>query len=137
MEAYLSELYYNPLKQANFTNPQKLYDAAKSEGRYNIKLKDIKDWLKSQETYTLNRRSVRPKPQNRVIVEGLDSQWDCDLGDMQSLSKYNGGIKFILLAIDIFSRFVWVQPLKNKTGQVVAKALSDIFKEGRQPKHIL
>ena len=87
MEAYLSELYYNPLKQANFTNPQKLYDAAKSEGRYNIKLKDIKDWLKSQETYTLNRRSVRPKPQNRVIVEGLDSQWDCDLGDMQSLSN--------------------------------------------------
>lgn len=137
MDDYLAELYYTPNKPANFSNPHKLYDVVKAEGRYPITLKYIKNWLKSQETYTLNRRTVRPKPHSRVVVEGLDSQWDCDLGDMQSLAKYNGGIRFLLLAIDIFSRYVWVQPLKNKTGQEVAKALTEIFKEGRQPKHIL
>ena len=137
MDNYLAKLYYSSNKPANFSSSQKLYDVVKAQGRYPITQKYIKNWLKSQETYTLNRSSQKPKPQNRVIVQGKDSQWDADLGDMQSLAKYNGGIKFILLVIDIFSRYVWVRPLKNKTGQEVAKALTEIFKEGRQPKHIL
>ena len=136
MDAYLSNLYYSPDKPANFSSAKKLHDAAKAEGRH-ISLPYIQNWLKSQETYTLNRSARRPKPQSRVVVKGFDSQWDCDLGDMQSLAKYNGGMRFILLAIDIFSRYVWVRSIKSKTGQEVAKALDTIFKEGRQPIHTL
>ena len=40
--------------------------------------------------------------------------WDADLADMQSLSKYNKGIKYLLCAIDLFSKYAWVVPLKNK-----------------------
>ena len=57
MEDYLSTLYYSLDQAANFSSPKKLYDAVKAEGRDDIKLKDIKKWFKSQETYTLNRRS--------------------------------------------------------------------------------
>ena len=43
---------------------------------------------------------------------------------MQAFSKDNNGIKYLLTVIDIFSKFVWIIPLKQKTGQQVANAFS-------------
>ena len=53
---------------------------------------------------------------------------------MSNLAKHNNGVKYLLLAIDIFSRFVFVQPLKTKTTSEVVKAFKNILKEGRKPK---
>ena len=39
-----------------------------------------------------------------------------DLADMQSLTKYNKGIKYLLCAIDLFSKYAWVIPIKDKKG---------------------
>ena len=43
-----------------------------------------------------------------------DNIWGVDLADMQLLSKYNKGYKFLLCVIDIFSKYAWVIPLKDK-----------------------
>ena len=48
-----------------------------------------------------------------------DNIWGVDLADMQSLSKYNKGNKYLLCAIDIFSKYAWVVPLKDKKGKVL------------------
>ena len=48
--------------------------------------------------------------------------WGIDLADMQLLSKYNKGNKYLLCAIDIFSKYVWVVPLKNKKGVSIVNA---------------
>ena len=40
--------------------------------------------------------------------------WGAHLVDMQLLSKYNKGIRFLLCVIDIFSKYAWVVPLKDK-----------------------
>jgi malonyl CoA-acyl carrier protein transacylase len=54
----------------------------------------------------------------KVIVSGPNQQLDVDLADMrQSLSKDNEGMKYLLVAIDVFSRYAWVEPLKNKTAK--------------------
>ena len=45
-----------------------------------------------------------------------------DLADMQLLSKYNKGIRFLLCVIDIFSKYAWVVPLKDKKGISIVKA---------------
>ena len=45
-----------------------------------------------------------------------DNIWGVDLADMQSLSKYNKGIKNLLCAIDLFSKYAWVVALKDKRG---------------------
>ena len=53
---------------------------------------------------------------------------------MQAFSKDNNGIKYMLTVIDIFSKFVWIIPLKRKTGRQVARAFSMILKERRPSK---
>ena len=53
---------------------------------------------------------------------------------MQPISKDYNGIKYLLSVIDIFSKFVWIVPLKRKTGQEVANAFSSILKEHRPSK---
>ena len=50
--------------------------------------------------------------------------------DMQSLSKCNKGNKYLLCAIDLFSKYVWVIPIKDKKGTSIANAFKQIIWEG-------
>ena len=56
---------------------------------------------------------------------------------MRALSKENEGVNFLLLVIDIFNKYGWIKPLKNKEGETIVKALKEIFKEsGRRPEKL-
>ena len=55
---------------------------------------------------------------------------------MQSLGKYNKGIKYLLCAIDLFSKYAWVVPLKDKRGISIVNAFPKIISEGRKPNKI-
>ena len=52
---------------------------------------------------------------------------------MQSLSKYNIGIKYLLLAVGLFSKHAWVVPLKDKKGTSIVTAFQKIISKGRKP----
>ena len=56
-----------------------------------------------------------------------DSIWSVDLADMQSLNKYKG-IKYLLCAIDLFSKSVWVVSLKDKRGINIVNAGGKYFR---------
>ena len=60
-----------------------------------------------------------------------------DLADMQSLRKYNKGIKYLLCAIDPFSKFTWVPHLKDKRGISIVNAFQKIISKGHKPNKIL
>ena len=53
---------------------------------------------------------------------------------MQLLSKYNKGIRFLLCVIDIFSKYAWVVPLKDKKGISIVKAFQSILKQSNSRK---
>ena len=55
---------------------------------------------------------------------------------MQSLSKYNKGNKYLLCAIDLFSKYAWVVPLKDKKGTSIVNAFQKIISEERKPNRI-
>ena len=126
--------YFDLGNPASFAGPQKLYLYLKEEGNFDVTKNQVATWLKNKDAYSLHRQSRKPKRRSRVVVEGIDSQWDIDLMDVGSLTKKNDGIKFLLVAIDIFSKYLFVRPLKNKTGKEVKAALEDIFRKGRKPK---
>ena len=54
-----------------------------------------------------------------------------DLADMQLISKFNKGFRFLLCVIDIFSKYAWVVPLKNKEGISIVNAFKKILKESQ------
>ena len=64
---------------------------------------------------------------NRVIAHRVDDIRCSDLVDMQKLSKWNKGYKYLLMVLDIFSKYGWLIPQKKKTGLEVSKALESIF----------
>ena len=72
---------------------------------------------------------TRKFQRRRVNVNSIDDIWAADLIDMQEFSKDNNGIIYLLTVIDIFSKFVWIVPLKRQTGQEVANEFSRILKE--------
>ena len=65
----------------------------------------------------------------KVYSTFKDNIWGAELADMQLLSKYNKGIRFLLCVIDIFSKYAWVVPLKDKKGISIAKAFQSILKQ--------
>ena len=67
---------------------------------------------------------------------GIDSQWDMDLMDMVDLAKQNDDHKYMLVAIDIFSRFAHCQPVKSKKGSDVLQALQLVLSGTRKPNMI-
>ena len=59
----------------------------------------------------------------RTVYSGFkDNICGVDLADIQSLSKYNKGIKYLLCAIDLFSKYTWVFPIKDKKGISIVNA---------------
>ena len=63
--------------------------------------------------------------------------WGADLADMQLISKFNKGFRFLLCVIDILSKYAWVVPLKDKKGINIVNAFQKILvKSQRQPNRI-
>ena len=62
-----------------------------------------------------------------VISNGIDKIWAADLVEMQTFSKWNKGVKYLLMVIDVFSKYAWIKPLKDKKTETVSKAFDDIF----------
>ena len=66
-----------------------------------------------------------------------DDIWGVDLADMQSLSKKNEGIKYLLCAIDLFSKYTFVVPLKDKKGISIVNTFNKIIKQSnRKPNKV-
>ena len=57
-----------------------------------------------------------------------DNSWGADLADMQLISKFNKGFRFLLCVVDIFSKYAWVVPLKDKKGVSIVNAFQSILK---------
>lgn len=78
-------------------------------------------------------KPIRRKFQRRkVIVTKIDEVWGMDLASMETLSEYNNGFKFILCIIDVFSKYAWAIPLKNKTSSSVLNALTTVISQSER-----
>ena len=89
------------------------------------------DWV--QLANELHKPIIRKFKTRKVIVNHINDIWSADLVEMQKLSKWNKGFKYILTIIDVFSKYAWAIPLKSKTGA----SITDAFKRlQRHPKHL-
>ena len=79
-----------------------------------ITLRVVKEWLSKDLTYTLHHPIRRHYSTRRVVVHQIDESWQADLADLQNLSKFNKGYRYLLVCMDILFKFAWIRPLKKK-----------------------
>lgn len=121
----MDEIYADPAKPASFSGINSMHRVLK--GR--VKRSLIQKYLQTKDSYTLHRPVRKRFVKNRVIVGKLNQLFQADLVDMQSLSRYNDGYKYILTCIDVLSKYSFVKVLKNKKAQSVLSAFQSIFSE--------
>ena len=72
----------------------------------------------------------------KVYSSFKDKIWGVDLADMQLISKYNKGTRYLLCVIDLFSRYAWVIPLKDKKGESIVEGFENILDDSnRKPNN--
>jgi len=122
--------YHNPRAEGSLGGVQRFARAHK------IPLNKAQRVLERDLTYTLHKPRRRRFPTLPVIVGGLDDQWVVDLVEVQPLAKYNRGNRYLLMVLDVLSKYAWVQPLKAKTGVALVNAFDKILKQDRKPNRL-
>ncbi|VDH98010.1 Hypothetical predicted protein [Mytilus galloprovincialis] len=133
LDTLLSKYYYDVGGPAAYASAEKLYHIVNADGKKVSRYK-IRRWLNSQDNYSLQKTPRRSFKRIRVYTTGLNNLWDADLMDLKQFSLENENYKYVLVVVNCFSRYLWLQPLKNETGNEVTSAFKKIFSEAKPQK---
>lgn len=120
----ISDIYYTPSHPASFSNVRKLWLATDKK----ISKKLITEWLMTQDTYTLHKPRRLRFRRNCYKLNNIAELWEIDLAQFSDdYASHNEGVKYLLVVIDCFSKYMFVEPLKRKTPESVIAAFKKIF----------
>ena len=132
----LEKIYWDVSQPGSLSGLENFYRTLQAK-KINIKRKQLKNWLSTQEAYTRHRPLIKKFPRNKVITRGIDDLWQIDLADMQNLVKYNDGYRYLVTCIDVFSKYAWAIPIKNKLANTVLEAFKKIIDTSkRKPNNL-
>ena len=121
-------------------NSNLAYSAAVSQLAKKFKMteSEVKRKMRGVRSWTLHRQARKQYPTRKYLTMGMDHQWQIDLVEMQKFKSQNSGVRYMLSCIDIFSRYAWVEPVKDKTGPSMTQAMAAILKRAspRRPYFI-
>ena len=122
--------------EADKVSRDKVYDIASSMVYKFFDKKSMGSEIKKDTTKSssliladeLHKPVIKKFNKREVYSQFKDNIWGVDLANMQSLSKKNKGIKYVLCAIDLYSKYAFVVPLKDKKGISVTNGFNKIIK---------
>ena len=124
----LSRIFYRLSDPDSFSNPYTMLKRARKEG-LKISLKEVKEWLKQQVSYTRHSKPTYVFPRRKILTLRIDSCWALDLIQVDALTSYNSGYQYILVACDLFSKKVWLRKLRHKSKKEMEEAFRSIIAE--------
>ena len=77
----------------------------------------------------LHKPNITKFEKRKLYSSFKDNIWDADIADMQSISKFNKVFRFLSCVIDIFSKYAWVDPLKDKKGVTTVNSFQSTLKD--------
>ena len=80
-------------------------------------------------TEELHKPIIRNFNKRKAHSPFIDNFWSLDLADMQLISKFHKGLRFLLCVIDIYSKYTWVVPLKNQKGITITNTFKKFLDE--------
>ena len=119
--------YYSLKKPQSFSGVVKFQKALK---------KPVKKWLETQDVYTLFKPARKKYQRRKTIAPYSDFQHQADLADFSLLKKSNDGNQFLLIVIDVFSRFAYCEPVKSKKSTAVIQAFENIYRHPPNPVYL-
>lgn len=131
----LGAVYYDAAHPASYGSVSSLYKAVKPEIPA-LTLATVRRFLQRQDVYSLHGRLRKRFKRRKTLAKGLNYQLQMDLVDLNSIRGYNNNSRYLLTAIDVFSRKAYVQPLRSKHHKAVLKALERLFQDCPYPKYI-
>jgi transposase InsO family protein len=132
--AEIKRQYFNPKLSGAYSGLSTFF----ANRKFHKTKKEVENELLKDPAYYFYRPAKKIiKHRRKVVVHLPNFQLVIDLIDTQRYSKENAGYRYILIAIDAFSRKMYAIPLKNKTGTVLVGAMKHIFKQMvRIPRYI-
>ena len=123
----LDKLYLNG--PASFGSAKRLQNLSK------LSTKKIKMYLETKPSFNKYRSRRLRFPRLKVVVNDINEIWSVDLAYVDKLAKYNGGVKYLLVAVDCLSRYLRVEPLKTKYATETAQVFKKMIKH-KQPEKV-
>ena len=129
----LLEKYYFSVKHpASFSSVQKLYRVLQKKYPGKFSKPYLQKWLNGIDAYSVQKQVRHKFKTAQVRVTSIDSQFEADLSYVGNIAKENDNIHYLLFVLDVFSRFLWVRPLVDKTAKSVLAGFKTVFAE-RKP----
>lgn len=131
----LQTLWYNP--RTGLGSARELYYAAWGLLPPSARLTQaqVRTWVNAQEPAQVHRQRREPRQVASQIPTAPRQLVQVDLADLSSLSNFNRGKSFILIAVDAFSKRIWALPLRDKTDPTMLRAFKLLFDDmGELPK---
>ena len=125
----MDKIYHNIRHPAAFGGAKQLQRASKKSA------KEVRNYLMRDKVYRKfrhNKKIVRA----RVQVGSIASCYQSDIFVFAKFSRYNAGMKYILLVVDTFSRVIHARAIKQKDAASVSAGLEEIFAELKQAGHM-
>ena len=116
------QYYFDPAFPGSFGGVDNFYRGLKQKFP-DVKRKQIVDFLKTNDSYTLHKPPTKIKLFRRVFTKNIGYLYQIYLVDMSAYKDENDGYTFIITCIDTFSKTAWVFKLKNKTASSIVKAM--------------
>ena len=129
-ENLLKILYYSPSTTGSI---KQLYEKLKNKG---VTYAQVKNWVEQQETHQLFKKQKRTKHYFPIMADYKNEKLQIDLADFSDIAGYNNGVKYLFVAVDVFSRFAIVIPLTNKASDTILHTTKQILDETK-PKLII
>lgn len=106
---------------------------AKASG---LPLNLVKEFLHSKESYNLYHNATRKFKRQSVFAKHINDIWCMDLAFVEKLCNENNGIKYLLVCVDVFSRYIYVQPMKNKYATTTRDAFKKVIATAGLKKNV-
>jgi hypothetical protein len=123
----LDRLYNDPESPAGFAGVDQLWAEARKKLKH-IPRDAIVKYLEGHRTYTIHRPRRLHFLRSRTVPAGYLTDFQADLADMQWISRFNNGYRYILVGIDVLSKRVFAAPLKSKNAKEMVAGFEHLFK---------
>ena len=99
-----------------------------------LSLRKVENFLQGKNAHTKYRQFPRRFPRLKVIAYDINEIWSIDVAYVDKLAKYNHGVKYLLVAVDVLSRKLRVEPMRSKTAGETAKTFARMITKEKPEK---